>query len=231
MVGFYKLNKELIVIGVMRFIVFGIVVAGVLCGSHSDASARNSLKFDGFTANVNDILSGVATYCQRNPGKMAFAASVTSFRDELFRKACGKGLFRSKLPFGDWGVFYSEADYPDGHKSVFGVGKQFTYGGREYLLVIGEEMFVRFAGQDREERTIQPAALLNVRGGEPAGWSEVINYVASDGRRWNVREGSLSDFSVATKLPDENVHAIWQRMIAADFGRLVRDMKDMNWPH
>ncbi len=215
---------------VIKFVGFGIVVAGVLLSSQNDASARNSLKFDGFTANVNDILSGIATYCQRNPGKMAFAVSDGSYRDALFRKACGEGLSRSKLPFGDWGVFYSEADYPDGHKSIFGVGKQFTYGGREYLLVIGEEMFVRFTGQEREERTIRPAALLNVRGGEPAGWSEVINYASSNGRGWNVRDGSLSDFSVATKLPDENVHAIWQRMVATDFGKLVRNMKDMNWP-
>ncbi len=215
---------------VMKFIVSSIVATGVLLGSQNDALARNSLKFDGFKANVHDILSGIATYCQRNPGKMAFAAPGGSYRDELFRKACGEGLFRSKLPFGDWGVFYCEADYPDGHKSIFGVGKQFTYGGREYLLVMGEEMFVRFAGQEREERTIRPAALLNVRGGEPAGWSEVINYVAPAGGGWNVRDGSLSDFSVATKLPDENIHPIWQRVVAADFGKLVRNMKDMDWP-
>lgn len=213
----------------VKFLMGVFVFAGLLFAP-GQVQARNSLKFDGFHANVADILSGIATYCQRNPGKMAFAVSDGSYRDGLFRKACGEGLFRSKLPFGDWGVFYTEADYPDGRKSIFGVGKQFTYGGREYLLVIGEEMFVRFAGQEREERTIRPAALLNVRGGEPAGWLEVINYAASDERGWNVRDGSLSDFSVATKLPDENVHAIWQRFVAADFGKLVRNMKDMNWP-
>lgn len=209
----------------------GILVVTLLAsvGGHH-AQARNSLRFDGFQANVTDILSGIATYCQRNPGKMAFATSGSGYRDELFRKACGKGLFRQELPFGEWAVFYCEADYPDGRRSIFAVGKQFVYGGREYLLVVGEEMFVRFPGQEKEEVTWRPAALLNVRDGDPARWVEVIDYVMPSGAGWNVRAGSLSDFSIGQRHPDENVHAIWQRFVAADFGKLVRNMKDMDWP-
>jgi len=211
-------------------IITAVLMLACLVGMPLDAQARNSLKFDGFAANLHDVLSGIATYCRRNPGQMAFAPSGANYGDELFRKACGKGLFRSKLPFGDWAVFYCEADYPDGHKSIFGVGKRIVYGGREYLLVIGDEMFVRFPGQEKQEITHRPGALLNVREGDPARWVEVINYAAPNGNAWNVRDGSLSNFSVAQRHPDENVHAIWQRFVAADFGKLVRKMKDMNWP-
>ncbi len=212
------------------FSVILVVTLLASAGSHP-AQARNSLKFEGFQSNVKDILSRIAIYCQRNPGTLAFATSGIDYRDELFRKACGTGLFRQKLPFGDWRVFFCEADYPDGHKSIFAVGKQFVYGGREYLLVVGEEMFIRFPGQEKEEITWRPAALLNVRDGEPARWIEVIDYVAPSGAGWNVRRGSLSDFSVGQDHQDENVHAIWQRIVAADFGKLVRNMKDMNWPN
>ncbi|WP_417812535.1 hypothetical protein [Thalassospira alkalitolerans] len=91
-------------------------------------------------------------------------------------------------------------------------------------------MFVRFPGQDKEEIVFLPAALLNVRDGDPAQWHEVINYAAPNGNGWNVRQGSLSDFSVAVRVPDDNVHAIWQRVVAANVGKLVRNMKDMDWP-
>ncbi len=100
-----------------RFLIGAVIVAGVAFAL-GQAQARNNLKFDAFQANLADILSGVATYCRRHPGQMAFAASGADYRDDLFREACGKGLFRQKLPFGDWGVFYCEADYPDGNKSI-----------------------------------------------------------------------------------------------------------------
>ncbi|RCK47026.1 hypothetical protein TH25_16030 [Thalassospira profundimaris] len=195
-----------------------------------DAHARNGLTFKGFEANLFDVLSGVATYCQHNPGRMAFAASGADYGDVLFRKACGAGVSHAKLPFGDWNIFYSEAEHPDGYRSIFAVIRQFIFGGREYLLVIGDEMFVRFPGQEKQEITRRPAALLNVREDRPGRWVEVIDYVASSGAGWNVRTGSLSDFSAAQQRADDNVHAIWQRIVAADFGRLVRNMKDMRWP-
>lgn len=195
-----------------------------------DAQARNGMKFDSFQANVNDILSGIVSYCQRNPGKMAFAVSGGGYRDELFREACGTGLAGQMLPFGDWGVIYQTADYPDGRKSIFAVGKQFSFGTREYLIVIGEEMFVRFPGQEKQEVALHSSAILNARDGGSDGWVEVINYVATNGSGWNVRAGSISDFSVGQRIADENVHTIWQRIVAADFGKLVRNMKDMDWP-
>ncbi|RCK32232.1 hypothetical protein [Thalassospira xiamenensis] len=210
-----------------------LVIPAIFCSPFFvtfEAQARNGMKFEGFQANVHDILSGIGSYCQRNPGQMAFAVSSDHYRDELFREACGTGLAGQMLPFGDWGVIYQVADYPDGQKSIFGVGKHFSLGTTEYLLVIGEEMFVRFRGQEKQEIALHSSAILNARDGASDQWVEVINYVAANGNGWNVRSGSISDFSVGQRIADDNTHAIWQRIVAADFGKLVRSMKDMNWP-
>ncbi|MCC9624500.1 hypothetical protein LPB41_22690 [Thalassospira sp. MA62] len=206
----------------MVFALFGVIADPV--------QARNSLEFEGFRENVSDIVGALKSYCRENPGELAFYPATNAINDPVFVEACGKGLRGSKLPFGDWNILYDGADYPDGHKAIFGVEKRFELDGQSYLLAIGHERTVRFEGQQGEEIYQKPAALLNRRDQTTGTWREVINYVAINGRGWNVRGNSLSDFGSAIGLDDDNVHAIWQRVVAADFGKLVRNMHDMNWP-
>ncbi|MDG4718386.1 MULTISPECIES: hypothetical protein [Thalassospira] len=208
-----------------------LVVSTFLWASSQAVFARNDLKFDGFRANLNDIISGMSTYCKKQPGVMDSAISAATSNDiDLFRKACGQGLRSNATPFGDWQFLYSTRTVDDGHGTVYGVLKRFTYDNRSYLLAIGEERITRYPGQTGEKTDTRPVALLNIENGT-SKWQQVFDFVRYDGLSWNVREGSISDFSSANVADDIPLHGIWQRYVANDFGNLVASMKDMDWPN
>lgn len=207
-----------------------ILVATVLLQTTAQSHARNSMKFDGFTANLADITHAMNSYCRKYPATLDAALSGSTLQDsDIFRAACGRGLRGKATPFGDWQFLYSTKTVPDGEASILGVLKQFQQDGKRYLLAIGQERAVRFAGQAGEEITTKPVASLNTVN-EQKTWQPIFDFVRYDGSFWNVRDGSISDFSISSAAQIAPLHTIWQRQVTNGFGNLIDAMHDMNWP-